>query len=329
MRDRVRRTRRLTATRTVLLCTDMPAPYVRAAETAGLASTFELVAAPPAQDPGDTLLGRAEALLAWKPLPGLATRAPRLRWIQSLTGGCEQWLASPDLPPFAVLTCARGTHRLSMPEHILTALFMVAKQIPGIVLDQRESRWRRRVNDTLAGKTLGILGLGAIGAEVARKAAGLDIRVIGTKRDAAAMAHVDRVLGPDGIGSVLAESDYVLLLLPSTTETRGIVNKHTLALIKPSAWLLNFARGDLVVDADLVEAVATRRIAGAVLDVFREEPLSATSPFWTTENIVVFPHVGGLHPERDEAVAELWVDNLRRFAAGQPLREVVDRRRGY
>ena len=155
------------------------------------------------------------------------------------------------------------------------------------------------------------------------------MRVIGTKRDPAPMAHVDQVLGPDGTGRVLGESDFVLVLLPSVTSTRGIINKQTLALMKPSAWLLNFARGDLVVDADLVEAVAARHIAGAVLDVFREEPLPAASPLWTTENIVIFPHVGGLHPRRDELVAELWVDNLRRFAAGQPLREVVDRRRGY
>src|SRR5262249_59038366 len=104
---------------------------------------------------------------------------------------------------------------------------------------------------------------------------------------------------------------------------------QTLALMKPSAWLLNFARGALWVDAALVEAVAARRIAGAVPDVFREEPPPAASSLWTTENIVIFPHVGGLHPRRDELVAELWVDNLRRFAAGQPLREVVDRRRGY
>jgi len=302
---------------------------VRAAESAGLASAFDLVVSHPSADPGDALLGRAEALLAWRPIPRLPDRAPRLRWIQSLTGGCEHWLASPDLPSSAVLTCARGTHRLSMPEHILAALFMVSKQIPGIVLDQRESRWRRRVNDTLSGKTLGILGLGAIGAEVARKPAALDMRVIGTKRDAAPMAHVDQVLGPDRTGQVLGESDFVLLLLPSVPSTRGIIHKQALALMKPSAWLLNFGRGDLVVDADLVEAAASRRIAGAVLDVFREEPLPATSPLWTTDNIVIFPHVGGLHPRRDELVAELWVDNLRRFASGQPLREVVDRRRGY
>jgi phosphoglycerate dehydrogenase-like enzyme len=128
---------------------------------------------------------------------------------------------------------------------------------------------------------------------------------------------------------VLSESDFVLLLLPSTAETRGIMNAKTLARMKPSAWLLNFARGDLVVDADLVKAVAAGRIAGAVLDVFTQEPLPPDSPLWTTEGIIVLPHVGGLHPRRDELVAALWVDNLRRFAHGQPLLQAVDRARGY
>jgi phosphoglycerate dehydrogenase-like enzyme len=315
--------------RTVLLWTDTPAAYIRAAEKANLTGLFELAAAPGAADPGDALLGRAEAILAFRAPARLAARAPRLRWIQSLTAGVEQWLASPDLPRDAVLTCARGTHRVQMPEHILAALFVASKQIPGIVLDQREHVWRRRVNDTLAGKTLGILGLGAIGAEVARKAAALEMRVIGTRRTPAPVEHVARVYGPQGTDAVLAESDFVLLLLPSTGETRGIVDRALLARMKAGAWLLNFARGDLVVDADLVEAVAGKRIAGAVLDVFRQEPLPAESPLWSTDGIVIFPHVGGLHPVRDELVAELWVDNLRRFAAGQPLREVVDPARGY
>lgn len=313
----------------VLLWTDGAEAYVAAAKAAGLAGAVDIVSAPGSADPGDAALGRADALLAWRPAAGLKSRAPRLRWIQSLTGGCEQWLASPDVPAEAVLTCARGTHRLQMPEHILAGLFVASKQLADIAVDQRDRRWRRRVNDTLAGKTLGILGLGAIGAEVARKAAALEMRVIGTRRQPTPVPHVERVLGPDGLDTVLAESDYVLLLLPSTAETRDIVNRATLARMKPTAWLLNFARGDLIVDADLVQAVAGKRIAGAVLDVFRREPLPEDSPFWTTEGIVVFPHVGGLHPRRDDLVAELWVDNLRRFVAGQPLREVVDRARGY
>jgi glyoxylate/hydroxypyruvate reductase len=280
-------------------------------------------------DPADDVLGRAEALLAWRPPPGLRARAPRLRWIHALTAGVEQWLASPDLPTGTILTCSRGIHRLSMPEHILAALFLVQKQLAGIVLDQRERRWRRRVNDTLAGKTLGVLGLGTIGVEVARKAAALEMRVIGTRRSGGSVPHVEKVYGPDGLAEVLGQSDYVLLMLPSTPHTRGLMNARTLALMKPTAWLLNFARGDLVVEADLAEAVAGQRIAGAVLDVFVEEPLPATSPLWTTEGIIIFPHVGGLHPRRDEAVADLWVENLRRFSAGEPLLQAVDPGRGY
>lgn len=302
---------------------------MRGATRAGLASAFELETAPLAAEPPDDLLARCEALLAWRPLPRLAARAPRLRWIHSLTAGVEQWLASPDLPRDAVLTCSRGVHRLSMPEHILAALFLVQKKLAAIVLDQRERRWTRHVNDTLAGKTLGILGLGTIGAEVARKAHALEMRVIGTRRGGGAVPHVERVRGADGTAQVLAEADFVLLLLPSTAETRGIMNAKTLGLMKPSAHLLNFARGDLVVDVDLVDAVAARRIAGAVLDVFTREPLPSDSPLWTTPGIVIFPHVGGLHPQRDELVAELWVENLRRFTRGEPLLQAVDHALGY
>jgi phosphoglycerate dehydrogenase-like enzyme len=284
--------------------------------------------APLPADPPDLLLGRAEALLAWRPPARLASRAPRLIWIQSLTGGIDQWLV-PDYPARAVLTCARGSHRLAMPEHILAALFLVTKSLAGIVLDQRERRWTRRVNPTLAGRTLGILGLGAIGRELARKAAALEMRVIGTRRDVGPVAHVDHVYGPGDTAEVLATADYVVLLLPSTGETRRSIDAAALARMKPTAYLLNFGRGDLVVEADLVAAVRGRVIAGAVLDVFTAEPLPPDSPLWTTDGITIFPHVGGLHPERDEVVAELWVDNLRRFGEGRVLREVVDRARGY
>ena len=138
-----------------------------------------------------------------------------------------------------------------------------------------------------------------------------------------------RVHPPAETARVLAESDYVLLLLPSTADTRGIVDKTALAAMKPSAFLLNFGRGDLVVDADLVAAVRERRIAGAVLDVFAAEPLPTEHAFWTTPGIVVLPHIGGLHPQRDTLVAALWRDNLARFIAGRPLTQVVDRARGY
>lgn len=275
------------------------------------------------------MLAETDVLVSFRPPSALARRAPKLRWAQSLTAGVEGWLASPDLPPAMTLTCARGTHRLQMPEHILAALFVASKQLAPIVLDQRERRWTRHTNPTLAGATLGILGVGAIGAELARKAAALEMRVIGIKRDGKPVSHVERIYGPKDTDTVLAESDYVVLLLPVTAETRDFMTTARLARMKPTAWLLNFGRGEAVVDDDLVAAVRDKRITGAVLDVFRKEPLPAEHPFWTTDGIVVFPHVGGLHPTRDDIVAELFVDNLRRFAAGQPLREVVDPARGY
>jgi glyoxylate/hydroxypyruvate reductase A len=317
------------ARRTALLWTDTPGPYREAARAAGLDGEVALPDHPAASEPPDEALAGADALLAWRPPARLAARAPRLGWIQSLTAGVEQWLAAPDLPARAALTCARGTHRLQMPEHILAGLFLASKGLAPIVLDQRERRWRRRVNPTLAGTTLGILGLGVIGAELARKAAALEMRVIGTRRTAAPVPHVERVVASEATDTVLAEADFVVLLLPSTTSTRNFMNRERLGRMKRSAWLLNFGRGDSVVDEDLAEAVRAGTIAGAVLDVFRTEPLPADSPLWTTDGIVVLPHVGGLHPERDRLVAALFADNLGRFLRGEPLREVVDPARGY
>jgi phosphoglycerate dehydrogenase-like enzyme len=128
---------------------------------------------------------------------------------------------------------------------------------------------------------------------------------------------------------VLAQSDFLLLLLPATPETENFINAERLAKMKSTAWLLNFGRGHLIADADLIAAVQAKRIAGAVLDVFRQEPLPADHSFWGTEGIIVLPHIGGGHPTRDKIVARLFVDNLGRFLDGQPLREVVDRAAGY
>ncbi len=313
----------------VLLWIPEAGPYRQALERAGLEPRVELVHVPPTETPAPELLARAEAMLAYRSGPGVLGRMPALRWIQALTAGVEGWLALPDLPERLVLTCARGTHRVQMPENILGALFHLTKPYAGIALDQKDRRWRRRVSQTLAGTTLGILGLGVIGQEVARKAQALEMRVIGTRRSPAPIPHVDHVYGPEGTDEVLAAADWVLLLLPVTPETRSFMNAARLKRMKPSAYLLNFGRGELVADDDLIEAVTARTIAGAVLDVFTTEPLPAEHPFWTTEGILVVPHIGGLHPGRDHIVASLFTDNVERFLAGQPLRETVDRTRGY
>jgi glyoxylate/hydroxypyruvate reductase len=313
----------------VILWHDNDGPYREAISDAGLAGEVQVIAVKGAAEPPAEHWARCEALLAFRAKPGMLPKAERLRWIQSLTAGVEGWLALSDLPKGVTLTCARGTHRVQMPENILGALFHLTKPYAAIVEDQKASKWTRRVSDTLAGKTLGILGLGAIGVELARKAAALEMRVIGTKRAPGPVPHVERVYAPEQTSEVLAQSDYVVLLLPVTPETRGYINSARLAKMKKTATILNFGRGELIVDADLVDAVHRKIIAGAVLDVFAVEPLPVEHPFWTTPGITVLPHIGGLHPERDGVVAQLFVDNLKRFLAGQPLLHTVERARGY
>jgi phosphoglycerate dehydrogenase-like enzyme len=302
--------------------------FEQALARAGLADRFELHCLKADQPLPDDLAARTDILVGTHP-GGYLRRMPRLRWVQAHTAGVDPWLASSDLGAGVTLCCARGSHRLSMPENILGALFHLTKPYMAVALDQRESRWTKRMAATLAGRTLGILGLGAVGQELARKAAALEMRVIGTKRTPAPLPHVERVYGQEGTDEVLGASDFVVLLLPSTPATENFINKDRLRAMKPTAWLLNFARGALIVDADLIAAVQARTIAGAVLDVFREEPLPATHPFWQTEGILVVPHLGGGHPGRMAAVADIFAGNARRFLAGEPLNAAVDRARGY
>jgi len=176
---------------------------------------------------------------------------------------------------------------------------------------------------------LGILGLGVIAQDVARIASTLGMRVIGTKRRPGPMEHVAEVLPPSRTDEVLAQSDVLLLLLPATPETDNFINAERLAKMKSTAWLLNFGRGHLIKDDDLIAAVKDKKIAGALLDVFRQEPLPEPHKFWSTDGIVVLPHIGGPHPDRDSIVAKLFVENVRRFVDGAPLKEMVDRAAGY
>lgn len=313
----------------LLLWTDAPGPYTDAIRAAGLIDRVRIDTLGRKEKPSAEQLAETEVMLVFGVQPGLLPAMPKLKWAQAMTAGVESWLALPDLPPDLVLTNARGTHRESMPENIIAAMLYVTKPFAAIAEDQKRSHWGQRVAQPINGKTLGILGLGEIGGEVARIAHALGMRVIGTKRRPGPVAQVDVVLPPEGTDEVLAESDYVLLLLPATPWTNDFFDAARLARMKKSAWLLNFGRGHLIKDDDLVAAVKAGGIAGAVLDVFRQEPLPKEHPFWTTEGIMVLPHIGGPHPHRDSIVARLFVENLRHYLAGEPLKQVVDRAAGY
>lgn len=313
----------------VLLWTDSTTPYLEAIEAAGLSDRVVVDTLPRKEKLSAAQLSRTEVLMAYGVPPGLLPAMPRLRWVQAMTAGVEGWLALPDLPAHLTLTCARGTHREAMPENIIGALLFVAKPYAAAVENQKRRKWVHSTAQPLTGKTLGILGLGAIGRDVARIAAALGMRVIGTRRRPEPMHDVAEVLPAERTPEVLAQSDFLLLLLPATPQTDCLMNAERLAMMKPGAWLLNFGRGHLIQDDDLIAAVKGKRIAGAVLDVYRQEPLPADHPFWVTEGIIVLPHIGGPHPERDRFVARLFADNLGRFLDGKPLEEVVDREAGY
>jgi phosphoglycerate dehydrogenase-like enzyme len=313
----------------VLLWTDNTTAYLDAIKSAGLADRVAIDTLPRKEKPSPEQLARTEALMAPVVPAGVLPSMPKLRWAQAMTAGVEGWLALPDLPKDLALTCARGTHVESMPENIMAALFYVAKPIATAAANKQAGKWVHTVAQPLTGKTLGILGLGAVGQEVARMASAFGIKVIGTRRRPSSMPNVAEVLPPERTDEVLAKSDFVLLLLPATPVTDNFVNAQRLAKMKSTAWLLNFGRGHLIKDDDLIAAVKGKTIAGAVLDVFRQEPLSAEHPFWSTDGILVLPHIGGPHPQRDRFVAKLFVDNLGRFLDGAPLKEIVDRNAGY
>lgn len=314
----------------ILMWADATAPYEAAIAEAGLTDRVRLTGLARKDSPSAELLAETEVILGWGAPAGVLPRMPRLRWIQSLTAGVEGWLALPDLPEGIALTCARGTHRHSMPENILGAIFHIAKPYHAIEGDNAAHRWTRRMAMPLTGKTLGILGLGEIGAELARKAAGLDMRVIGTRRKTGtAVPGVAQIFTPDETDQVLAQSDFVVCLLPATPDTENFLDARRFAAMKPTAWLINFGRGAVIKDADLIAAVTGKVIAGAILDVFRTEPLPPEDPFWSTEGILVLPHIGGGFPGRDKVVGALFAENLGRYLAGQALRELVDRKLGY
>ena len=313
----------------VLLWTDSTAAYLDAIKAAGLADRVVVETLPRKEKPSAGQMARTEVLMAYGVPPGVLPAMPKLRWAQAMMAGVEGWIALPDLPEKLLLTCARGTHRESMPENIIGALLYVAKPYAAAVENQKLRKWVQGPAQPLTGKTLGILGLGEIGKDVARVAAVLGLRVIGTRRRPEPVADVAVVLPPERTPEVLAQSDFLLLLLPATQETDNFINAERLAMMKPGAWLLNFGRGHLIQDNDLVAAVKAKKIAGAVLDVFRQEPLPSDHPFWTTEGIIVLPHIGGPHPQRDRIVARLFAENLGRFLDGKPLKEVVDRKAGY
>ena len=243
-------------------------------------------------------------------------------------GAGVEWAVAPEVPPHVVVTRAPGIFGPWMAEYVIGWCSWVTQRVETYREAQRQRRWLDHVlPDRLLGKTLVIVGLGDIGRAVARAARVLGMRVVGVSRSGRLVREADRVYKVGQLALALREGDFVVILVPLTPETTGLIGVDALAAMKPTAWLVNIARGATVNETALREALEQRRIAGAILDVFATEPLPPSHPFWRLPNLVLTPHISG--PSTPEEIAPVFDDNLARYLAGKPLRHVVDRKRGY
>jgi len=261
----------------------------------------------------------------------IAEAAPRLKWIQLTSAGADRLLNSGFIQGGVTVTTVSGLHATPIGEYVLTTMLMFAKGAPRLLRAQLQREWSRYMPKELYGATVGIVGMGHIGGEVARLAHAFGCRVIATRRSTAeATSHAHAELLPAGeLPRLLGESDYVVLCVPLTTETRGMIGEWELRAMKPSAVIVNIARGPVIVEAELVRALREGWIAGAALDVFETEPLPAESPLWEMEQVIVTPHISGGTEIYNERAVGIFAANLRRYLAGEPLENVVDPARGY
>jgi phosphoglycerate dehydrogenase-like enzyme len=283
------------------------------------------IAATPSEAAG--AIADAEILYAWKFPLQLYAKAGRLKWLQVMGAGVD-WALVPELPPHVQITRAPGVFGPWMAEYVVAWCLWVTQRMKPYRDAQRQRRWDDHVlPDRLGGKTLTIVGLGDIGRDIARAARGLGMRVLGVSRRGRPVREATKMYPVAAMARALREADFVVLLLPLTPETRGIIGAEALSVMKPTAWLINIARGAVVNESALMEALEQKRIAGAVLDVFDREPLPPSHPLWRMDNVVVTPHISG--PSTADALTPVFNDNLARYLAGRPMRHVVDRRRGY
>ena len=286
---------------------------------------------------GLSLIGDAEAAFSSQIHREQLAAATRLRWIHSPAAGVGGMLFPEMLRSPVVITNSRGMAAETMSEHAIAVTLAMFRRLHLAVRRQGERRWAQDEisasppNRTIGGAHVLIVGLGAIGTATAATFAALGARVTGIRRrpGAGRPPGVDAVAGPDRLRDHLPDADVVIIAAPETAGTRHLFGEAELASMKRDALLVNMSRGKLVDQAALIEALEQGRIGGAALDVFEHEPLDPSSPLWTLPNVLITPHTSGFRPDHWDAATDLFAENLRRFEAGRPLLNVVDKEAGY
>jgi len=310
---------------------------------------IHLVAAQKPAEISTDLWKRIEVLYTARILPSL-DQAPRMRWIQFHLAGLDHVSNAPILSkPEVKVTTASGIMASQMAEYVVAMLLSLGHHLPDLGSLQRRAewprdRWERFSPRELRGSKVGIVGYGSIGRQIARLLQPFGAEVLATKRDA--MHPEDHGYIPDGMGdpngemvhrlypaqalrSMIKLSDFVVVCVPLTSETRNLIGAQELAEFKPDAYLVDVSRGGVVDHAALLTALKERRLAGAALDVFSEEPLPEDNPLWKAPNLILTPHISGISAQFDERALQLFVENLRRYMASQPLLNIFDPEQGY
>jgi phosphoglycerate dehydrogenase-like enzyme len=259
----------------------------------------------------------------------LLDATPKLRWYQTVGAGVDTIPLAALQERGIVLTNNSGSYDIQIAEHVMMFVFAASRKLQLYRDRQLRREWKDHDHSELRGATIVVYGLGSIGAEVARLASAVGMRVIGVRRRAAPEAGVARVVASEQLADVVGEADYLAITAPLTPATRGAISRDVIARMKPTAWILNIGRGAIVDEVALTEALHEKKIAGAALDVFAKEPLPPESPLWAMENVIVTPHTSGDSPRVGDRTLELFAENLRRFKAGEPLLNRVDFGAGY
>ena len=284
----------------------------------------------PTMEQALSLAADAEVILAGRWSDELWQAAPNLRWVQSGGAGVERFLTPEFIASPIILTNAAGVYAVPIADHVIAFMLAFSRGFPHYLRNQAERKWEWDGGDELDGKTLGIIGLGGIGSEVAKRAKAFGMRVTATRRRPdRASPFADEVRGSDALPWLLAESDYIALCAALTPRTRHLIGERELRLMKPTAYLINIGRGGLIDEHALVLALQSGRIAGAGLDVFANEPLPADSPLWDLSNVIITPHSSGSSPRSHDRLMELFCGNVARYLAGDELLNVVDKGEGY
>jgi phosphoglycerate dehydrogenase-like enzyme len=278
-----------------------------------------------------------DVFIGWSLRPEQFVAAKKLRWIHSPAAAVHQLMFPELIHSSVLLTNSTGIHGPVVAEHAIAVLLAMAKRLPQAMQYQARREWsqdqlwhgRPRPRE-VADATVAVVGMGGIGREFTTRAKALGMKVIAVRENPAkGTGGADEVHGPNEIDQVLPRADYVLLCTPVTPATTGIMNAARLSKMKPDAYLINVARGPLIDESALLDALRSRRIAGAALDVFEEEPLPADSLFWPLDNLLITPHTAAVTERLWERHYRLIAENLNRFLAGQPLLNEVDKGRGY